>query len=100
MRLPKGLFGYSFQKLFFILKNKENKENTKERVWFLIFYLFFVMKNIGNIEKTKFRDQEQFSENVKMMFFLCFQKLLRTVFKSRNQTDPQVPLMFKAHYYH
>ena len=31
---------------------------------------FFVMKNTENTENTKFRKQEQFSKNIKMMFFM------------------------------
>ena len=68
------MFGYSFRKLFFVLKNKENKENTDNYIWFPFFlysitwitqkilgvYLcmafeicFFVLKNKGNKENTK-----------------------------------------------
>ena len=35
-----GLFGYSFLKLIFVLKNKEDKENmnnTFRRIWFMLF---------------------------------------------------------------
>ena len=34
-----SLFSSYFIKLFYVLKNNENKEN-KENTWFLVFFLF------------------------------------------------------------
>ena len=31
----------SFQKLFFVPKNKENKENNEERIFFLVFFFCY-----------------------------------------------------------
>ena len=59
-----GLFVSCFLKLFFVLKNKENKEKS---VWFLFFFF------LENIENTKFKIQEQFSKNTKT-FFSMFSK--------------------------
>ena len=40
-------FGYNFEKLFFVLKNKEYKENINS---IFDFSLFFVLKNMKNIK--------------------------------------------------
>ena len=50
----KGRFGSCFLKLFYVLKNNENKKNRKNMFGSLF---FFVLKNTEN---TKLQEQEQF----------------------------------------
>ena len=43
--------------MFFVLKNKEKKENTKNMFGA---YFFYVLKNMGNTKNFKLREKEQF----------------------------------------
>ena len=67
-----GLFLFTIFYNCFFLKNKNNKEKTRH------FYFIFVLKNTTN---TKFKKQELFSKNTKIVFFV-FKK---TVFKNSFQ---------------
>ena len=51
--------------MFFVLKNKENRE----KMFGFIFYFCFENTNAMNIKNTKFRYLEQFSNNTKLVFF-------------------------------
>ena len=51
MRVGNGLFGFYFLKLFYVLKNKENRDNAFDSQFF-----FFALKNTGIIENIKFRE--------------------------------------------
>ena len=86
------MFSTCFLKLFFVLENKENKENPSGSQFFKLFsalenkerektrlvpffFFFFVLRNTKD---TKIGEQEQWC-------FFCFQKLFSiTFFKSRN----------------
>ena len=69
----KGLFVYRFLKLFFIMKNKENKKNTENMFGFF----FFILKNTKNIDNIKLKKQEQFSDNIKIVFYVFSGHALR-----------------------
>ena len=53
----RALFGYNFQKLFFVMKNKKNRFDS-----------FFFFLNMDYPENIKFKEQIKNSENTKTMF--------------------------------
>ena len=71
--------------MFFVLKNKENRENTENK---FRSSFSFCLENTENTENIKFKEQEQLLETTKMVLSE-FQKLSSIIiFKNRNQTGP------------
>ena len=73
----------------FVLKNKENKENSESTFGF---HFFFVLKNIKNKENTKFKGQERFLKNTKMSFLVFSKTILKNNFKKQ---EPNMSLNFQ-----
>ena len=51
-------------------------------------FFFFVMEKIKNTENTKFREQEQFSKNTKMMLSFFSKTVLKKNFKKQETNRP------------
>ena len=49
------------------------------------------MKNVENTKNTKFKEQDQFSENIKMVFFVLSKIILKNSFQKK---QPNMPLVF------
>ena len=76
-----ALFGSCFLKLFYIHKTRRTG---------LVPSFFFILKNIENTENTKFRKQEQFSENTTIVF--CVFKNYSQVVHSHQENLKENPL--------
>ena len=77
---------FLFSKTVFCF-TKQGKQEKYGKLINLVPYFFFV-KNSENKKNTKLKKQEQFSENIKMMFFMFSQTVLKNMFKNRKQTIP------------
>ena len=84
------MFGYGiFENCFFVLKTIfRSKENKKTRRLCLIF-LFFVMKNMKNTKNSKLREQERFSNNIKIVLFMFLKSVFKNCFKKQ---EPSISL--------
>ena len=68
----------------------EIKRTMKTSITRLVPKFFFLGKNIENTENIKFREQYQFSDNTKMIFFVFSKIVLKTVLKNMNQIAPYI----------
>ena len=67
----KGLFGYSFLILFFVMKNKKNKESTNMHVWFPL----FCFEKYQEHKKTLNLENNNGFHRAPKLSFMFFQKL-------------------------
>lgn len=74
----KGLFGYSFWRLFFVSKNNQNKENRENIFSFLY---FSILKNSKKI-KQFLRGKNKFLKIKKLMFGVS-KTILKNIFKKQ-----------------
>ena len=79
-RETKDLFGYNFLKVFFVLKSKEIIKNMFDSFSFF----FFLLKNT---KKIKLREQKEFSNNIKMMFYMFFKIVLNNSFQKHKTNN-------------
>ena len=56
--------------------------------FFFFFFFFFVMKKTKNTENIKFRKEEQFSKNTKMVFIVFPKSVLKKSFKKQETNRP------------